>query len=204
MVAIPGRLMRRVQRIGRGSVFIPADFTDLGSRAAIDQALSRLARAGTIRRLARGLYDYPRIHPHLGSISPDPDTVARALARRTQSDIQVTGAQAANALGLSTQVPAHAVYLTNGASRHVVIGKRRIALRHAAPKHFVGAGSAAGTVIQALRYFGPDATATVVDSVAPRLSAGDRRRLLRGKAIAPSWMQPAIDRLVSHSSMIST
>jgi hypothetical protein len=181
--------------MGRGSVFIPTDFIDLGGRAAIDQTLSRLARTGKIRRLARGLYDYPRIHPRLGPISPDPDTVARALARRTGSDIQVTGAQAANALGLSTQVPAHAVYLTNGASRQVIIGKRRIALRHAAPKHFVGAGSGAGTVVQALRYFGPDGAGTVVDNVASRLSMADRRRLLRGKAIAPSWMQPAIDRL---------
>ena len=199
MVAVPGRVMRRVQRMGRGSIFIPADFIDLGGRAALDQALSRLARTGKIRRLARGLYDYPRINPRLGPLSPDPDAIAHALARKTQSDVQVTGARAANALGLSTQVPAHAVYLTDGPSRQVAIGKRRVALRHASPKHFVGAGSAAGAVVQALRYLGPDAAATVADRVAPQLSPADRRRLLRGKAIAPDWMRPAIDRIAGAS-----
>src|SRR5262245_26515031 len=149
--------MRRVRHRGRGVVFTPADFFDLGDRAALDQALSRLARQGTIRRLARGLYDYPRINPQLGPISPGPDAIARAVARKTSSKVQIAGAQAANALGLSTQVPAHAVYLTDGPSRRVAIGRSVITLRRASPKHLLAAGSTAGTVVQALRYLGRDA-----------------------------------------------
>lgn len=200
MRTVPSATMRRVQGMGRGSVFAPSDFVDLGGRAAIDQALSRLTRAGKIRRLARGVYDYPRINPLLGPISPAPDVVARALARKTGSTVQVTGAQAANALGLSTQVPAHTVYLTDGPSRRVVIGKSVIALRHTSPKHFVGAGSAAGTVVQALRYLGKDAGPTLVDAVGHQLSGSDRRQLARGKPIAPGWMRPVIDRIVGTSS----
>jgi hypothetical protein len=105
MHTVPALVMRRVKGMGRGSVFTPSDFADLGGRAATDQALSRLARTGKIRRLARGIYDYPRVSRFLGPISPARDVVARALARKTNSAVQVTGAQAANALGLSTQVP---------------------------------------------------------------------------------------------------
>lgn len=200
MLTVPGVIMRRVQRMGRGSVFTPSHFVDLGGRAAIDQTLSRLTRTGKIRRLARGIYDYPRISPLLGPISPAPDIVARALVRKTGSTVQVPGAQAANALGLSTQVPAHTVYLTDGPSRRVLIGRRVIALRHTSPKYLVAAGSAAGTVVQALRYLGKDAGPTLFDAVAHQLSPSDRRQLARGKTIAPDWMRPVIDRIVGISS----
>jgi len=200
MLTMPGVIMRRVQRMGRGSVFTPSHFVDLGGRAAIDQALSRLTRTGKIRRLARGLYDYPRVNPLLGPISPAPDVVARALAWKTRSTVQVTGAQAANALGLSTQVPAHAVYLTDGPSRRVVIGKRVITLRHSSPRYLVAAGSAAGSVVQALRYLGKDAGPTLVAVVAHQLAPSDHRRLARGKTIVPDWMRSVIDRIAGASS----
>ena len=148
------QILRRVRAHGRGSVFTPADFLDLGSRAAVDQALSRLTKDGRLRRLARGLYDYPQVHSQLGPLAPTPDAVAKAFARETGSSLQVTGAQAANALGLSTQVPARSVYLTDGPSRRIVLGKRVVDVRHASPKHLVAAGSMAGTVVQALRHLG--------------------------------------------------
>ena len=65
-------------------MFTPTQFLDLGSRAAVDQALSRLAQAGTIRRLALGVYDYPKRHPMLGPLSPSADTVAKALVGRNK------------------------------------------------------------------------------------------------------------------------
>ncbi|MFM7442570.1 MAG: DUF6088 family protein, partial [Tabrizicola sp.] len=73
--------MKRVRANGRGSVFTPRDFLDIAARAAVDQALSRLAKSGQLRRLARGLYDFPKLHPKLGPLSPVPDDVAQALAR---------------------------------------------------------------------------------------------------------------------------
>ena len=80
---------------GRGSVFVPGDFLDLGSREAVDLALHRLARKGTIRRLARGVYDFPKQHPVLGLLSPSADAVARALAGRDRTRLQPAGAYAA-------------------------------------------------------------------------------------------------------------
>jgi len=195
MMNMPAKIMRRVRARGRGFVVTPADFLDLGSRAAIDQALSRLARRDIIRRLSRGLYDYPRINSRLGPISPGPDAVAQAVARKTSSTVQIAGAHAANALGLSTQVPAHAVYLTDGPSRRVSIGKSVVTLRRASPKHLVAAGSTAGTVVQALRYLGKDAAPAAADMVVHQLSAADHQRLIRDAVLAPGWMRPVLNRI---------
>ena len=80
-------------------MFVPADFLDLGSREAVDIALHRLARKGTIRRLARGVYDFPKEHPVLGPLSPSAEAVAKALAGRDRTRLQPAGAYAANVLG---------------------------------------------------------------------------------------------------------
>jgi hypothetical protein len=196
MSSMPDQIVRRLRARGRGAVFTPKDFLDLGARAAIDQALSRLVRKGTVRRLTRGLYDYPRISPKLGSLSPAPDAVAHAVAKQTGSAVQVAGAQAANLLGLSTQVPAQSTYLTDGPSRRVRIGRRVIDLRHASPRSLVAPGSTAGTVIQALRHVGHDAAMDAADALATTLSADDRRRLAREIINAPGWMRPILGRIV--------
>ena len=61
--SIESRIARRVEKRGRGAVFIPTDFLDLGSRQAIDLALHRLVKKGTLRRFARALYEYPKNTP---------------------------------------------------------------------------------------------------------------------------------------------
>lgn len=191
-VSVSDRVMRRVRASGRGSVFTPSDFLAVAARSSIDQALSRLVKGGQLRRLARGLYDFPKMHPKLGALSPAPDDVAHALARETGSQVQIAGARAANALGLSTQVPAQSTYLTNGPSRRVVLGKRVVDLRHASPKHLVAPGSAAGTVVQALRHVGPVRAADVARVAARQLSANDKKTLASSAVQAPAWMRPTL------------
>lgn len=188
----PDRVMNHVRASGRGSVFTPNDFLTVASRSAVDQALSRLVKRGQLRRLAHGLYDFPRMHPKLGPLSPAPDDVAQALARETGSQVQIAGARAANALGLSTQVPAQSTYLTDGPSRRVVLGKRVVHLRHASPKHLIAPGSPVGTVVQALRHVGPVRAADVVQIAARRLSANDKKTLASTTAQAPAWMRPTL------------
>jgi hypothetical protein len=185
-------VMKRVRASGRGSVFTPSDFLAVAVRSSVDQALSRLVKGGQLRRLARGLYDYPKLHPKLGPLSPAPDDVAQALARETGSRLQIAGARAANALGLSTQVPAQSTYLTDGPSRRVVLGKRVVDLRHASPKHLIAPGSPAGTVVQALRHVGPVRAADVARIAARKLSAGDKKTLASTAIQAPAWMRPTL------------
>lgn len=184
--------MKRVRASGRGSVFTPSDFLSVATRSSVDQALSRLVKGGQLRRLARGLYDFPKLHPKLGPLSPAPDDVAHALARETGSQVQIAGARAANALGLSAQVPAQSTYLTDGPSRRVVLGKRVVDLRHASPKHLIAPGSPAGTVVQALRHVGPVRAADVAQVAARQLSANDKKTLASTALQAPAWMRPTL------------
>ncbi|MER8473503.1 DUF6088 family protein [Mesorhizobium sp. M1328] len=190
--SVPDRILRRARGCGRGGVFTPSDFLDLAGRSAIDQALSRLIKRGRLRRLARGLYDFPKLHPKLGALSPSPDDVAQALARETGSHVQVAGTHAANALGLTSQVPARTSYLTDGPSRRVVLGRRVIDLRHASPKHLIAPGSAAGTVVQALRHLGPSRAGDVVQIASRQLSLSDKKRLVSTAIQAPAWMRPIL------------
>lgn len=192
VASVPDRIMKRVRGTGRGSVYTPSDFLDVATRWAVDQALSRLVKTGKLRRLARGLYDYPKIHSQLGLLSPAPDDVAHALARETGSQVQIAGARAANALGLTTQIPAKSTYLTDGPSRRVVLGKRVVDLRHASPKHLIAPGSPAGTVVQALRHVGKVRAADVAQVAAHRLSSSDKRTLATSAYQAPAWMRPTL------------
>ncbi len=192
VASAPDRVMKRVRASGRGSVFTPSDFLTVATRPSVDQALSRLVKGGQLRRLARGLYDFPKLHPKLGPLSPAPDDVAKALARETGSQVQIAGARAANALGLSTQVPAQSTYLTDGPSRRVVLGKRVVDLRHASPKHLIAPGSPAGTVVQALRHVGPVRAADVAQIASRRLSATDKKTLASTAVQAPAWMRPTL------------
>src|SRR5260370_9624117 len=109
-----------------------------------------------ISRTPRGAYDVPRPQPALGPLTRDPDAVARAIADQSGYRLQPTPARAANALGLSSQVPAQIVYLTDGSSRKLRVGNQVLYFNHAGPKALLGARTPAGVPLQAMRAFGPN------------------------------------------------
>ena len=146
------KVIKRIYAHNRGWVFTPDSFKDLGTRSAIDLALMRHRDGGAIRQLTRGLYDYPIIDKQLGRLQPSADDIANALAGRDATRLQPSGAYAANLLGLSTQVPMKVVYLTDGRTRTVQIGKRQIVLKQTTPRNMATAGKISGLVIQALRH----------------------------------------------------
>ncbi len=154
------KILSRIKGHGRGWVFTPNHFQDMGSRSAVALALMRHSQAGTIRQLARGLYDYPREHASLGLLAPSVDAVARALAGRDAIRLQPAGGYAANLLGLSDQVPMKIVFLTDGPTRKVPVGKQTITLKKTTPKNMATAGKKSGLVIQALRHLGQSVTRT--------------------------------------------
>lgn len=181
-----------------GSVFVPSDFLDLGSREAVDVVLHRLTRKGTLRRLARGVYDRPVEHPVLGPLTPSAEAVARALAGRDHTRLQPAGAYAANALGLSEQVPAKAVFLTDGPSRTVKIGPMTIQLRRTTPRNMAAAGRLSGLLIQALRELGREhVTPARREHLKRTLPADERRGLLKDLKLAPAWMHPVFRELAA-------
>ncbi len=189
--SIDSQILAAIRGRGRGSVFVPADFLDMGSRQAVDIALHRLARKGTIRRLARGVYDFPKEHPVLGLLQPSAEAVAGALAGRDRTRLQPAGAYAANALGLSEQVPAKAVFLTDGPSRTVKIGPITIQLRRTTARNMAAAGRLSGLLIQALRELGQEHVTPERRAHLKRtLPAEKRRELLQDIRLAPAWMHP--------------
>ncbi len=194
--SIDNKIKSRVYGHGKGWAFTPAHFSDLGSRDAVASALKRYRQSGLIRQLARGLYDYPRTDPELGMLTPSPDTVARALAGRDAVRLQSSGAYAANLLGLSTQMPMKIVYLTDGNSRTVQIGKKQIILKRTTPRNMATAGRISGLVIQALRHLGRQhVDGEVIARLDRRLGANDRQQLLKDVPFAPAWIADIMRRL---------
>ena len=187
--SIDSQILQRVKAGGSGWVFTPRDFLDLGSRDAVDKTLSRHAQSGTIRKLARGLYDYPRQDPQLGLLSPSIDAIARALQGRDAVRLQPSGAYAANLLGLSDQVPMKVVFLTDGSPRRIQLGKLQIILKRTTPRNMATAGKISGLVIQALRHLGQrHVDGHVSATLRQRLKPADRRQLLKDVRYAPTWI----------------
>jgi Family of unknown function (DUF6088) len=199
MSTIQDDILDRIRGHDRGKVFTPKDFLDLGSRDAADQSLSRLVRSGEIQRLGRGLYHYPRVNERLGiPIGPDPDEIAEALGRQTGSRVLPSGAAAANRLGLSTQVPAKPVYLTDGRSRQVRIGGMVFQIRHAAPKELSTASRTSAMVFQALRHLGQAAVdEQVIARLRRALSADQRQELLRDSRYTTDWIAAVVRQIAA-------
>lgn len=191
-------MLYRIRGKGRGSVFSAKQFLDLGKRDAVDQVLSRLTKQGYLIRLSRGIYYYPKISPTLGILTPSISEIAEVLADKHKNKIQVTGAEAANILGLSTQVPARVVYLTDGPSRKIKIGKQTIEFKHASPKKMATVGKASGIVFQALDYIGKgNIDEEIIEKIKNKLSESDKKTLKKDIDTIPDWMRPIVNQIIS-------
>ena len=181
-----------------GWVFTPRDLAKLGDARSVGMALTRLARKGVIRQLARGLYDYPIDHPSFGRVPPSADAIAKALAKRDASRLQPTGAYAANILGLSEQVPTRIVFLTDGSSRKVKVGQQEVVLKRTTPRNMATAGRKSGTIIQALRYIGQrnvdDRALTIIKR---QLGEKERAQLQKDLHYAPRWVADIMRQLAA-------
>ncbi|WP_082847663.1 MULTISPECIES: DUF6088 family protein [unclassified Erythrobacter] len=196
MAAMVEKIMKRVRAKGRGWAFTPKDFVDFGTRGSVDMALSRLAKAGKIRRVGRGIYDYPKLHDKLGALSPDTDSIARALASKSGDKIGPAGAAAANRLGLSTQVPARSAYATDGATRTKQVAGRTLVLKHARAPLLDNASDHANTVLQAIAHIGKDGMDSgTIHQFADRLGDADMKALISARPRMTGWMGDVVLRI---------
>ncbi len=199
MHSVDYKIYARIIGHGKGYAFSNKDFADIGARGSIDVALSKLAATGKIRRIARGLYDYPRYNAELGGeLSPDMHQAALAIARSTSMRIQPSGALAANMLGLSTQVPAQIVYLTDGRSRKIAIGKMDITFKHVPPGKLQQGTEITALVTNAIRHLGKNAIdEPSAKALKQRFTASDCQRLLKNARYVEGWIYDEIRRIVS-------
>jgi len=189
------QIRRRINEVPEGEPFSSAILFGLSTRAAVDQALSRLARTGELERVARGVFVRPKTNRYVGTVPPSPMSVAEAVAKSTGARIGVHGAEALRRLGLSTQVPTQIVFYTSGPSRRVMLRHMPVILRHVALRKLALAGRPAGLALAALWYLGKDGvTADVIAKIAERLPPSELSALRAAKPSMPAWMADAVYR----------
>lgn len=179
-----------------GEVISPRDLLHLASRAALDQALSRLARQGGLVRIARGVYVAPVVG-RFGSRPPSPARILRSLAEKTGATVAAHGAAAANALGLTPQVPTREVFVTSGRSLELRFGERVVELRHAPRWQFALGDRPAGAAIRALAWLGPEHARESLTEIRSRIEPAEWSALTRACTTLPSWMVRAIGEVSS-------
>ena len=204
MKSVADKILARLYRKGRTFAFAGVDFTDLGNRAAVDKALSFLVAQGKIRRLSRGLFDYPNYDDRLGGIlAPSIHQVAKAIARKNGVNIQASGALAANILGLSTQVPAKSIYLTNGKSRLVKVGNRTIQFVRASPKKMQKGHELSILTANALRWLGKsNINDGVMNSLKRIMDDRARKRLLKDLRYAEDWIYATAQKVAAEGDHV--
>ena len=194
MNTVAKKIMTRVSAHASGRwVCTPKDFLDLGTREAVDQALSRLVKAGQLRRVGHGLYTMPRISNVLNRSAPvDLAAAVAALSRRDGVRVMPDGLIFANHLGLTNAVPAKVNYVTDGHSRTLKIDGRTVRFRHAGPSVMQWTGRPAAPVVQALRWLGPRAAADgdVVSTLSRHLPDNVKLDLLHNSRDLPGWALP--------------
>ncbi len=186
-----------VQKTPRGKPFTTATLVKYGERAAVDQALSRLAHTGKIVRLTRGVYVRPEESRFVGQVLPEPFKVVEAIAKKTNEIIQVSGAEAARQFGLSTQVPTQPVFLTTGPSRQFNIGSLEVTLKHVSRKKIPFPESKVGLAILALWYLGKKlVTPQTIGKIEKQLTPTEFKKFKSSREYMPAWMSNAVSQYI--------
>jgi len=197
MQTINNKILSRIFGHGRGWVFLPSDFIDEFNRKQIDNALSDLVKKDRIRRIYRGLYDYPRYNELLDKqLGPDIDLVARALARKFNWRIQPSGETALNVLGLSTQVPGRYIYLSDGPNRSYKIERsvlefKKVVLKEVGLKH-----RESQLITQALKALGQtQINDEILDQIRQQVDDKKRSIILKDTRKVTGWVYDYIKRI---------
>jgi hypothetical protein len=192
--SLNNKAISRIYGRGRGWAFSPNDFVEDFGRDQIENALSGLCREGKIRRVYRGIYDYPKFSELLQQeLSPDFDQVAQAFARKFNWRIQPSGDAALNLLGLSTQVPGRLVYLSDGPNRHYDIGNYTLEFKKSALKDVGFKYRESGLIVQALKVLGQERVdEAVITTLRKQLDETACKRVLKDTVTATGWVYETI------------
>ena len=182
---------------GRGWVFSTNDFIAIATRSNIRISLHRLTNAGTIRRINRGLYEYPRKNQYTNSLmSPNPEQVAQALARKFRWQINPSGQTALNFLGLSTQLPSQYIYLSDGPNRVFKWDGGKLILKHAKRKDIVKISSKSSLIVSAIKELGKDRIDNKILSILRAgLSENEKKALLKETKFITGWVYDILEKI---------
>lgn len=195
MTSLPDIIQAHAAGLPEGAVLTAKALLHLGNRAAVDQALGRLTRAGSLLRVGRGAYVAP-VSGRFGSHPPEPIKVVEDWARQFGETVLPHGGLSANRLGLTTQVPVQSIFLTSGRSRQLKVGKLKVELRHAPPRTLALGRSRAGEIVRALEWLGREHAGEAVVRMAGTLSAAEKQELLGARPLMPGWLSDQVSRAV--------
>lgn len=189
-MSIEEKILKRIAKLPKGELLLPADFSEFGSSEAVRLSLFRLEKEGVIIRVSQGIYVRPKESNLIGKLIPTAEEVAEAIAKRDRIRTVPTGSYALNALGLSTQVPMNIVLLTDGSPREIRVGKRKIKFKKTTPKNLLAKGKISRLVIQALKEIG-NGKVTMEEElkIVDLLKKEDEKDLKHDIALAPVWIQ---------------
>lgn len=189
-------IKNRIISGSKGAIYVPADFIDIAQRTAIKMVLSRLEEEKLIRRIMRGVYEYPEYSDFLQEfIAPDPNKVAQALARNFGWTIVPCGNTALNLLGLSTQVPAVWSYVSDGPYKTYQFETITLRFKHSANKDFTGISPKSALVIQALKMFGSKKVDDAIKPLKRTLTPEEKKTMLSETQYVTSWIYEAIKKI---------
>jgi hypothetical protein len=191
------QVLEQAAGLPEGTPLVAKELLHLGSRAAVDQVLSRLVRRGALLRAGRGIYVLP-VQSRFGPRAPSAVKLVEGLAGQRGETIVSHGASAANALGLTTQVPMRAVYLTSGPSRRLKLGAQTVELRHAPVWQLIFPGRTAGDVVRALAWLGPEKAGKALRALRGKLSPDEMKEVAGARPRLPTWMAQQVSAMAAH------
>jgi hypothetical protein len=195
------QILAKIKKARRGTLFFGEDFISMGNSETVRKALQRLVNYGELVRVATGIYARPEIDPVIGPVIPGIEMIAKAIARRDKARIIPTGVYALNRLGLSPQVPMNLVYLTDGASRKVKVGKRIITFKKVTPKNVTAIGAISSLVIQALKAIGKDqVTSNEIEKIQVLLRDEKPTHLQHDIHLAPEWIRQIMQQVLKENN----
>lgn len=197
MQTLAKQILEHATGLPEGTPLVAKELLHLGNRAAVDQVLSRLVQRGVLLRASRGIYVLP-VESRFGSRAPSAAKMVEGLAHQRGEIIVSHGAAAANALGLTTQVPVRSVYLTSGPSRRLKLGAQTVEFRHAPVWQLIFPGRAAGDVVRALAWLGPERVGEALRTLRAKLPPAEMTEVASARARLPTWMAKEVSALVSH------
>lgn len=187
--SIQHRIENNIKSMKRGSIIFPSNFDSIGNVETVKKSLLRLENKKFLIRLAHGIYLYPKQDKLLGVLYPTTEEIANAIADRDKAKIIPTGIKALNQLGLSNQMPMNIVFLTDGAARSIVVGKKTIKFKRTTPKNLAIKGEITSLIIQALKEIGKDnVTTEQLEKIKLHLAKESQEIIEHDAKLAPVWI----------------
>ena len=197
--SIEKQILGSIEKCGRGKLVFPSDFVRFGEQKSINKALERMTDEGTLLRISRGVYYYPKIDKKLGLgvLYPTLETIAEGIAKRDKARIVPTGLYALNRLGFSTQIPMNIQYLTDGSNRKLTLyNGATIEFKHTAPKNLAFNSQLAMLLTFAFKSLGKDNITDDVIAHTRELLAKDKNKTVKQDYnLMPAWVSSIIKSL---------